>query len=483
VNFTIKVVTTVHWLRHSIILEDVKTSPRKYVRNDAGHPPMQTTERYIESDFRGRHAYGKFSLKNNGLMNEFMVIKKHKELISCQDCGHLYQAPIVEENQQLECKYCDCIMLTRRVDWEHKVIALTVTGIILFFISNIFPFISIESAGNIQHSNLITGVQALIIRENFLLAALVFITIFLFPLLELVGLFYISLFRHLNLRAPFIGKIVHLLHSSRPWGMLEIFLIGVAVACVKLGSFASIELGIGFYSFVGLVFTLIANDVYLNREEIWDWLNHDNYFVNKENETVIACHCCGAHVGASLLKDTAECPRCAFHIHTDSNNSIQNTAALLFAAALLYVPSNLLPIMKTTHLGQTSSDTILSGIVHLIQSGDIPIALVVFIASIIVPIAKLLVMFYLLWNVSIKKPSNPVKLAYLFRLTEFVGRWSMIDVFVVTTLVALVQFGLLATIEPGGALLCFAGVVVLTMFAAETFDPKLIWTQDENTKN
>jgi paraquat-inducible protein A len=412
------------------------------------------------------------------------MISTHRDIISCQDCGHLYDLPELAENQQLDCKFCNHVMLTHRPDWEHKVSAVTLAGIILFILANVFPFIGLETAGQIQNSNLIGGVQALINREEFLLASIVFITIFLFPLFELLGVLYVLLSRAIGIRVPFIGRVIHLLHISKPWGMLEIFLVGVAVASLKLGNFAEIVVGPGLYAFIGLVLTLIANNIYLSREDIWDWLQHENCFTkgDEDNEPLISCHCCEAHIGTPLLQDNNECPRCGTHIHPHLPYSIQKTTALLIAAAVLYIPSNLLPIMTTTNLGRESTDTLLSGVIHLIQSGDIPIAMVVFFASIIVPIAKLIIMTYLLWNVSINFSGDPKQLARLYRITEFVGRWSMIDVFVVTTLVALVQFGLLANIEPGGALLCFAGVVVLTMLAAETFDPKLIWHAYEHRK-
>ncbi len=410
------------------------------------------------------------------------MISTHRDLISCQDCGHLYDLPHLGDNQQLNCKFCNHVMLTRRPDWEHKVTAFTLAGIILFIIANVFPFIGLETAGQIHNSNLIGGVQALIERNEFLLASIVFITIFLFPLLELLGVLYILLSRFMDTRTPFIGVIIHVLHIAKPWGMLEIFLVGVAVASLKLGNFAEIVVGPGLYAFMGLVLTLIANNIYLSRKDIWDWLKHENYFTTDEDDPLISCHCCEAHIGSSLLQTNNQCPRCGTHIHLHHPHSIQKTTALLIAASVLYIPSNLLPIMTTTHLGRESTDTLFSGVVHLIQSGDLPIAMVVFFASIVVPIAKLIVMSYLLWNVSVKFTGDPRQMARLYRITEFVGRWSMIDVFVVTTLVALVQFGLLANIEPGGALLCFAGVVVLTMLAAETFDPKLIWEAYENRK-
>ncbi len=395
----------------------------------------------------------------------------------------------------MECVHCGHLMLSRHSHWEAKVAALTVTGIVLFVLANTFPFLGLEQAGLIQQSNLISGVFALLERQQFILAALVFVTIFLFPLLELLGLAYILVFRMVDIRAPFMGQVLHLLHLSRPWSMLEIFLLGVLVSSIKLAGMAQILPGVGLYAFLALVLVLIACHLYLDRETIWNWLDSHNYYAtvdyaadaadpnNQLHQRLFACHCCEALIDDEVLASHNECPRCDNPVYPRWPRSVQKTAALLVAATVLYIPSNTLPIMRTTNLGSTVSDTIFSGVVHLAEAGDLPIALLVFVASIVIPIAKLLIMAYLLWNVSIRTSADPRQMTRLFKITEFVGRWSMIDVFVVTILVALVQFGLLANVEPGAALLSFAGVVVLTMLAAETFDSRLIWDAYHSNKN
>lgn len=403
------------------------------------------------------------------------MIRASKPLIACHDCGHVYDLPEFDGGEQLQCKHCDHVLLSRHADWEAKVAALTIAGLILFVLANTLPFLGLEQAGQIQNSNIITGVQALLERDRFMLASLVFITIFLFPLLELLGLAYVMLFRVTGIRAPFLGQVLHLLELSRPWSMLEIFLIGVLVSAIKLAGMATVIPGAGLYAFLALVVVLIASHILLDRHDIWHWLDEHNYYVNKETEAVYPCRGCHALLGQSVLESDNECPRCGNTVYPRWPRSVQKTVALLIGAALLYLPSNTLPIMTTINLGQASVDTIYSGVLHLAQAGDLPIALLVFVASIVIPIAKLGVMLYLLWNVCVKFSGNPGQMTKLFRLTEMIGRWSMIDVFVVTILVALVQFGLLANVEPGAALLCFAGVVVLTMMATETFDPKLIW--------
>jgi paraquat-inducible protein A len=142
---------------------------------------------------------------------------------------------------------------------------------------------------------------------------------------------------------------------------------------------------------------------------------------------------------------------------------------------LLYVPANLFPIMSVVWLGQGEPATIIEGVQQLIAEGMWPLALIVFVASVFIPLLKMLVLALLLMSVQLGSTWRMRDRTRLYRITEFVGRWSMVDIFVIGILAALVQFGTLATIEPGIGSLSFAAVVVLTMFAAHSFDPRLIW--------
>lgn len=175
------------------------------------------------------------------------------------------------------------------------------------------------------------------------------------------------------------------------------------------------------------------------------------------------------------------CPRCGAALHQRKPHSIGRTWALILASYLLYLPANLLPIMDTTSLGYERSDTIISGVNYLIVSGMWPIALVVFFASILVPLLKLVVLTYLLISVQRRSSWRPKDRTRLYRVTEGIGRWSMVDIYVVTILVALVQLGAVAKVEAAPGALFFAAVVVLTMFAAMTFDPRLIWDRSAST--
>jgi paraquat-inducible protein A len=188
-----------------------------------------------------------------------------------------------------------------------------------------------------------------------------------------------------------------------------------------------------------------------------------------------ACHTCGLLSRLPRQGQACRCPRCGSALHARLPHSIARTWALLIAAVILYFPANLLPIMRTTTLGNTQADTILSGAKYLIAHGMWPLALIVFVASILVPIAKIVILAYLLLSVQLRSSFRPLDRTRLYRLTEFVGRWSMVDIFVVTVLVALIQMGNLAQIEAASGAFYFAAVVVLTMLAATNFDPRLIW--------
>jgi len=170
-------------------------------------------------------------------------------------------------------------------------------------------------------------------------------------------------------------------------------------------------------------------------------------------------------------------------MHLRKVDSLQRTLALLITATILYIPANVYPIMITDALGKTEESTILGGVILLINLGSIPVAAVIFIASVMVPVGKFLSMYYLVWSVNAKPAASGRQRTVLYQLTELIGKWSMVDVFVVAILVALVHLGGIMVIRPGIAALSFAGVVIVTMLAAHSFDPRLIWDRLEDNND
>ena len=195
---------------------------------------------------------------------------------------------------------------------------------------------------------------------------------------------------------------------------------------------------------------------------------------------LLACHACGLLSRAARGAHDLRCPRCAARLHLRKRNSVSSTWALLIAAMILYIPANVLPMMKTSSLFGSQSDTIMSGVVYFWTSGSWYLALIIFFASITVPLLKMIALVLLLVSVQLRSRWQLNQRARLYRLVEVVGRWSMLDIYVVAVIVALVQLKALATIEPGPGAMAFGGVVVLTMFAAMAFDPRLIWDPSEN---
>lgn len=197
--------------------------------------------------------------------------------------------------------------------------------------------------------------------------------------------------------------------------------------------------------------------------------------------SLLACSVCGLVCRSPDARPdrTRQCPRCGAGLHFRKPDSLARTTALLAAAAILYIPANAFPMMTVVSFGRRTTDTIFSGVIHLAQSGMWPIALLVFFASIVVPVLKLVILGGLVISVHRRSPWRRRQRTRLYRLTETIGRWSMVDIFMMSILAALVRLEAIATIEPGVGATAFAAVVILTMLAATTFDPRLIWDTAE----
>ena len=198
--------------------------------------------------------------------------------------------------------------------------------------------------------------------------------------------------------------------------------------------------------------------------------------ITAASKGLASCHICLSLAAAVQVA----CPRCGAPLHLRKVNSMARTLALLLTACVLYIPANMLPIMITEQVGQPTASTIIGGVVVLIDMGSVAIAGVIFFASIVIPSSKLMMMFYLCWSVRRGATKTVRQRTVLYRITAFIGKWSMIDVFVVALLVALINLTDLLVVHPGAGTIAFAGVVIISMLAAESFDPRLMWDQRDN---
>lgn len=200
-------------------------------------------------------------------------------------------------------------------------------------------------------------------------------------------------------------------------------------------------------------------------------------YIDAADAGLRACECCSLVLSLQRAGAAPHCPRCGFPLHERKPQSLQRTAAYVLTATMLYVPANLLPVMSTNSVQGEASHTLVGGILELWAEGSWELALIVFIASIAVPLLKIASLMLLTWTAHRRSIWRQRERAGLYRLIETVGHWSMLDVFVVVLLVGMVRFGVLATVEPEAGLLAFGAVVVATMLASASFDPRLIWPQ------
>ncbi len=398
------------------------------------------------------------------------------QLRECPGCGLLQQIPELNIGGSASCARCPTVL--RRVS-PHRlqhVIALTVAALTLLVVMCVTPLMSVETAGIRRAADLFSGPDELV-RQNMAPLAFVVLFVTLFaPLVRLVATLYVLVRVH-ELHPPrHLRRLFACAEKLRPWSMLEVFVFGVFVAYVKLGDLVSIGLRTGVYALLALTFVLVWLDSALDREAVWQRLDHEDdpdRLPCGATAGAIGCETCGL-VSAPHAHD-AHCPRCDSVLHPRRPNSIQRTWALVIAAAILYIPANYYPVLSVVQLGAGQPSTILGGVEELVTARQYPLAALVFFASIAVPMLKLFGLSIMLIATQTGLAGRLRDRTRLYHIVRFIGRWSMIDIFMESLLGALVAFGAVITIQPGMGALAFCAVVILTMFAAETFDPRLMW--------
>lgn len=407
----------------------------------------------------------------------------HGMLIACHDCDLVQRMPATTRKGAIRCARCSALLLRNGSQNIDKPLALYVTALIFFILANSFPLLTLKFEGQTETTTLIGGVVALYRQEMTGLALLVFLTIIAVPFVQLTSMIWALWAIKFKIHQKSLPRLLRLLVKIYPWGMLEVFLLGVFVAVVKLADMAGIAMGVGVYCFGILIFIFAASAASMDLRLFWEQIAPSPSVIPEDitgNRRLFSCHSC--HFLSHVPKKQpfhCFCPRCGEPLHLRKVNSLARTWALVLAAAILYIPANVLPVMLTISMGSEQSDTILSGVVYLLVNDMWPLALVIFTASIFVPLMKLIVLIYLLLSVQFNAVRNTRDRTFLYRMIESVGRWSMVDIYVVTILVALVKMGSMATVEAQAGAVAFAAVVVLTMLATLSFDPRLIWDAAE----
>ncbi|CAH7218023.1 Paraquat-inducible protein A [Vibrio chagasii] len=361
-------------------------------------------------------------------------------------------------------------------------------SLIALIMSLTFPYMSFSVQGISQQITLYQAVDMMNRMDNSLIAILLFLAVILLPAYFLVLSLWFNLLvdrkKHIHYadnRFTFLA--LKSLSWAKPWLMVDVFLIGVLVSLIKIAALADVSMGISFWAFCIYAMLVVKTISLVDFDWLWDRLvptkapqepMSGSIFQNKQH---LACHICGQvhHYSDSLHR----CTRCHTHLHHfEPVKNLQIAWALLFTSVVFYIPANLYPMMYTSAFGTSEGSTIMEGVILLWHMGSYPVALIILIASGFIPMAKMVALAYLYWNakrvhgLTEQKANRYLK---VYRVTEFIGRWSMIDIFVVAILVALVQLDGVMAIYPGPAALSFAAVVIFTMLSAMIFDSRIIW--------
>ncbi len=399
-------------------------------------------------------------------------------LMECHECGFRHTVPVLPDGTAARCVRCGATLHRFRASSLDHAFAWTCAGLVLLLMANFLPFISLEISGRVQTASLVTGIFALYHQGLWELAAVVALTMLVAPVLRLGTLFLVL--GGLRLRRPprWLPRLYRWADLLGPWAMVEVYMLGVFVAYVKLTDLATVVIGPGLYSVGGLMLAIIAAGASLDTETVWGEFERRGLVpapppIDPCRPTCL-CHGCGL-VSNLPAGGHGDCPRCGAALHRRRPESLTRTWAFVVTAIILYIPANLFPVMTVISLGTGTPDTIMSGVIELADAGMWPLALLVFFASFTVPVLKLVGLIYLLVTTQRRKTGQLRNRTVIYRIVEAVGRWSMIDIFMLSILVALVQLGALATIEPGIGAVSFAAVVITTMIAAMTFDPRLMW--------
>lgn len=420
----------------------------------------------------------------------------------CRSCDLVFAMPPYRRGVRVVCPNCRTQQRSGYKVTLYDLAVISIASVIMLFTSLTLPFLSISAMSITQSMSLVSIFYVL--HDNWaLLLYICLLFTFLFPL----GM-HLIVIAHVFLRLKITATIANIYSFCYRFAMVDVFILGVLVSLIKLVGLAEVSFHVGFFAamvFAGLMIWCYRHG---SPYRIWQLVErHTNAGLNEAQEGVrgidqglIMCRHCGmvyqrkrkldkqalkqAQLAGSnnkyhqrLYEGAEECPRCGHLNDNRARHCGQKTVALLLTALILYAPSNIYPIMFTSYLGSDLGSNIIDGVISLWGMGSYFVALVILVASICIPVIKILCLMWLLALSYLRPTPHPSKFNKLYHLVLFIGRWSMIDVFVVIIMSTVVRITGIIMIDPGIAILFFCGVVLITMLAAEEFDERLIWDQ------
>lgn len=368
---------------------------------------------------------------------------------------------------------CNCVLRRQRRGSLSTTLALAIAGFILTIIVAAEPLMLFRLTGLVRETTMF-GLPRAFSDEGMPLPELaVVFTTLVAPALRL-GL-TVAVLAGLRLRVPraLLAGMARVREWLRPWAMIEVFLLGLFVAYTRLAALSEVHVELALYALVALMLVTACADTWLDEVAMWEAIGrHGPPLPESAGSQTIACDVCGL---ISRCEEGDACPRCDSGLDHRKRNPLGRCCALVVTGAVLYLPANLYPVLTVVRLGRGAPSTILGGVVELAEYHMYPLALLVLVASIVVPMFKLVGLTYLLFTTWRGSSRRLVLRTRLYRTIDFIGRWSMIDVFMTAILTALVRMGIIGSVTPGLGVQFFCAVVIITMIAAITFDPRAMW--------
>lgn len=399
-------------------------------------------------------------------------------------CDMLVALPALEHGHKAACPRCGTTLTTKWDAPRQRPTAYAIAALFMLFLSNLFPFIYMKVGGITSEVHLLEIPGVMFSEDYASLGTFFMLFVQIVPAFCLVVI--LLLVNRVQMPMALKIRLARILFQLKSWGMAEIFLAGILVSFVKLMAYGDVGVGSSFIPWCLYCVLQLRAFQCVDRRWAWDDIAPAPALpqtlkvgVPGIHQNLRLCSCCTAILPA----DQEICPRCETKGHVRRKNSLQWTMALLVTSIMLYLPANILPIMITNLLGDEMPSTIMAGVILLWGEGSYPVALVIFIASIMVPTLKMIAIAWLCWDAKGHGKRDSERMHLIYEVVEFVGRWSMIDVFVIAVLSALVRIGGLMSIYPAIGALMFALVVIMTMFAAMTFDPRLSWDREPESSH
>jgi paraquat-inducible protein A len=329
---------------------------------------------------------------------------------------------------------------------------------------------TVSSLGAQRQSWLETCVSALWNQGFASLATLVAAFSIILPCAYLIALVIVLAVLRFELGIR-IGGLFRWVRRLRPWMMIEVYLVGGFVAYSRIKVVSTIQIDVGGWCLLAASLLFLLAFTQLDERTVWEGVPLGD--TPPEGSKTIACTVCDLIVSGT--EEGRRCPRCAGRLYLRKPDAFRRTTALVITGFLLYVPANVIPVLTTVRLGRADENTIMSGVLELVQNDLWPLAIIVFSASIILPLLKLCGLTWMLLATWRRSRRLLLTRTRFYRMIDLVGRWSNIDVFAVSVLIAALRFGALTEVHAGNGLVAFAAVVIITMFATSTFDTRLMW--------